>query len=137
MRGSDLSTTEAPTLAEILRTAEQAELDVHTGAPTPESFFDALPLQALRDEGVDIDRRSFAARPPWLGDRAVTDSIARRSRGRADVLTMWLRDPGRAAARCGLGSAGHRQAIRDLDGEVRRAVQMLRRDEAPPQIAVI
>jgi hypothetical protein len=134
VRPSELTAEDTPRITEVLANGHATQLKPEAGHSVPDSFFEALPITGMRDAGLELDRRSFALRPPWQCDRTVIDSLARRPRGRADAVVLWLRDAGRAAARCGLGTAGHRQALRDLDADVRRALQFLAEDGVEPQV---
>ena len=137
VRHSDLNASDTPNLLQQLRSGPGAQLESHPGTDIGQQLFDALPIANLRDRGLELDRRSHCLRTSWQCDRSVVDSLINRPRGRADVIALWFRDVGRAIGRCGLGSAGHRQALRDLDANFLRCNQMLRRNNQAPEVVAL
>ncbi len=137
VRRSDITRELCPNLHELIQSAPDTPLEADVGRAHLDQFFDALPLEELRDRGLHLDRRSIALRPAWQSDRTVIDSLADRPLGRADAIVLWMRDVECAAIRCGLATAGHEQALRDLDADVLRASQMLQRDGAKPHVVAI
>jgi hypothetical protein len=136
LRAEDLASGDTPFLGAIAAAQGTRALLAEPLRAGCDQLFEALPVDELRARGLRLDRRSWAMRADWQGDRACVEQLALRPHGPADVVCLWLRDAARAAVRCGLGSAGHRQALRDLDAHAREAAEHLSRG-APPTVVLL
>ena len=87
----------------------------------------ALPVDALRDLGVEVDRSSLVLFAGWCSDDQQVARLERRIGGPARLTVLDLREPLLAAIAAGSPGDGSERAARALLANVQRATSLLRR----------